>query len=149
MTRIFRTTVLALVIASGIPAAAHHSNAMYFTTNAVTLQGEVQRVEWVNPHVLVYLQSKNDKGESETWILHGHSLNNALREMGSMKGRLVPGVSITARVWLQRNPLYVDDTQTVWLAKHDDARQSERIVGAGEIRFSNGDVMILGGGPKF
>src|SRR5262245_19406159 len=149
MTRAFVITVLAVVIAAATTATAHHSNALYFTENAVTLQGEIQRVEWINPHILVYLQTKNDKGESETWILHGHSLNNALREIGPMKERLVHGVSITARVWLPRNPLYVNDAQTVLLTRHDDARKSERIVGAGQIRFSNGDVATLGGGPKF
>src|SRR5262245_41291248 len=95
--------VLAAVIATAVPATAHHSNALYFTTNAVTLQGEVLRVEWINPHCLLYLQTKNDKGESETWILNGASLSNALRQAGSMKERLVPGVSIAARVWLPRN----------------------------------------------
>jgi len=69
--------------------------------------------------------------------------------MGAMKERLVPGVSITARVWLPRNPLYVNDAQTVLLTRHDDARESDRIVGAGQIRFSNGDLMTLGGGPTF
>jgi Family of unknown function (DUF6152) len=149
MTRTFGITVMAVVIASGIPATAHHSNALYFTTNAVTLEGEVVRVEWINPHVLLFLQSKDDKGQAETWILHGSSLSNALRQAGSMKERLIPGVSIAARVWLPRNPLYMNDTQTVLLTRPDDPRKSPRIVGAGQIRFANGDVMTFGGGPKF
>jgi len=52
-------------------------------------------------------------------------------------------------VWPPRNPLFVDDKQAVLLARPDDPRKSPRIVGAGEIRFSNGDVVFLGGGPKF
>jgi hypothetical protein len=149
MTRALGITVLAAVIASGMAANAHHSNALYFTTNAITLQGEVLRVEWINPHVLLFLQSKSENGESETWILHGRSLGNALREIGSMKERLTPGTPISARVWLPRNPLYVDGTQTVLVTRPDDARKSSRIVGAGEIRFSNGDVVAFGGGPRF
>ena len=149
MTRAFWATVLAAVIASGIPAAAHHSNALYFTTEAITLQGEIQRVEWINPHVLLFLQSKSEQGEPETWILHGSSLGNALRRVGSMKERLTPGAVISARVWLPRNPLYVNDAQTVLLTRPDDARKSSRFVGAGEIRFSNGDVVAFGGGPTF
>jgi hypothetical protein len=118
-------------------------------SRAITLEGEVLRVEWINPHVLLFLQSKNEKGESETWILHGSSLNNALRQAGSMKERLKPGTSISARVFPPRNPLYLNDVQTVLLTRPDDARQSSRIVGAGDIRFSNGDVVAFGGGPKF
>ena len=150
MTRAFAMTVLAVVIASGIPATAHHSNPLYFDmSKAITLEGEILRMEWINPHVLLFLQSKNDKGQSETWILHGSYLRNALRQLGAMKERLQPGTAIAARVWPSRNPLYVDDVQAVLLTRPDDARRVPRIVGAGEVRFSNGDVVAFGGGPKF
>jgi hypothetical protein len=139
----------AVVIASGIPATAHHSNPLYFdVAKAITLQGDVLRVMWINPHVLLFLQSKNEKGELETWILQGASLNNATRQVG-MKERLQPGISISARVWPPRNPLFLNDAQTVLLTRPDDARHSSRIVGGGQIRFSNGDVLAFGGGPTF
>jgi|GEM_PF-1492538 len=142
--------VLAVVLAWGISAAGHHSQALYFdTTKAITLEGEILRVEWVNPHVLLFLQSKNEKGQSETWILHGSSLGNALQKVGSMKDRLQPGVSISARVHPPRNPLYLNDAQTVLLTRPDDARKSSRILAGGEIRLPNGDVLTFGGGPKF
>jgi len=150
MRRAFGMAVLAVLIASGIPATAHHSNPLYFDmSKAITVEGEVLRVEWINPHVLLFLQSKNDKGQPETWILHGRSLGNALRQMGSMKERLKPGTAISARGWPPRNPLFLDDVQAVLLTRPDDARKVPRIVGAGEIRFSNGDVVAFGGGPKF
>jgi hypothetical protein len=66
-----------------------------------------------------------------------------------MKERLQPGTAIAARVWPSRNPLYLNDTQTVLLTQPDDARKSPRVVGAGEVKCSNGDVVALGGGPKF
>lgn len=150
MTRRFRMTVMAVVIASGIPAIAHHSNSLYFdVSKAITVEGEILRVEWINPHVLLFLQSKNDKGQADTWILHGASLGNALRQVGSMKERLKPGTAISARVWPPRNALFVNDVQAVMLTRPDDARTSPRIVGAGEIRFANGDVVAIGGGPRF
>ena len=38
--------VLAVVVASGIPATAHHSNPLYFDlSKAITLEGTVLRVE--------------------------------------------------------------------------------------------------------
>jgi hypothetical protein len=139
-----------VAVASGIPATAHHSNPLYFDlSKAITLEGEVLRAEWINPHVLLFLQSKNEKGELETWILHGSSLGNALRQVGSMKDRLQPGTQISARVWPPRNPLFLNDVQTVLLTRPDDARKSSHIVGGGQIRFSNGDVVAFGGGPKF
>jgi hypothetical protein len=149
MRHAFGMAVLAVVIASGAPATAHHSNPLYFDmTRAITLQGEVLRVEWINPHILLFLQSKNENGEPETWILQGASLNNAMRQAG-MKERLQPGMSISARVWPSRNPLFMNDAQTILLTRPDDARKSSRIVGGGQIRLSGGDVLTFGGGPTF
>jgi hypothetical protein len=146
----FGAAVLAVVVASGIQAAAHHSNPLFFDmSKAITLEGTILRVEWINPHVLLFLQSKDEKGGLETWVLHGRSLNNALREVGAMKERLKPGTPIAARVFPPRIPLHLNDALTVWPAKPDDAAKSSRIAGAGEIRFSNGDVLAFGGGPTF
>ena len=71
-----------------------------------------------------------------------------MRQVG-LKERLQPGISISARVWPPRIPLFLNDAQTVLLTRPDDARQSSRIVGGGQIRFSNGDVLAFGGGPTF
>ena len=140
---------MAVVIASGVPAAAHHSNPFYFGMDKpMTLQGKVLDVRWVNPHILLFLQTTNDRGEPETWILQGTSLNNAMRQVG-LKERLKPGVSIAARVWPPRTPLFVNDAETVLPARPDDARRSFRIVGGGHVRFSNGDVLPFGGAPTF
>jgi hypothetical protein len=149
MRRAFGTAVLAIAVVSGIPARAHHSNPVYFDmAKAITLDGEVLGVKWINPHILLFLQSRNEKGGLETWILQGASLNNAMRQAG-LKERLQPGISIAARVWPPRNPLFLNDAQTVLLTRPDDARQSSRIVGGGQIKFSNGDVLAFGGGPTF
>jgi len=149
MRRRFGTTVLAVFVASGIQATAHHSNPLFFDmSKAITLEGTVVRVEWINPHVLLFLQSKNEKGDLETWILQGASLNNAMRQVG-LKERLLPGISISARVWPSRNPLFLNEAETVLLTGPDDARRSSRIVGGGQIRLSNGDVLAFGGGPVF
>jgi hypothetical protein len=43
----------------------------------------------------------------------------------------------------------MNDAQTVLLTRFDDPRKSASIVGAGQIRFANGDVMAFGNGPKF
>src|SRR5437870_4246664 len=98
--------VMTVVIVLGIPATGHHSQAFYFdTTKAITLEGEIVRVEWVNPHILLFIQSKNERGEPEAWIIEGASPNNAFRRVG-LKERLQPGISISARVHPPRNPLF-------------------------------------------
>ena len=141
--------VLAVVIAWGIPATAHHSQAFYFdTTKAITLEGEIVRVEWINPHILVFMQSKNEKGEMETWTIEGSSPNNALRRVG-LKEKLQPGTAVSIRAHPSRNPLYLNDALTVLVTRPDDSRKSSRIVDGGQIRFPNGDIETIGGGPAF
>ena len=141
--------VLAVAVISSTPATAHHSNPLYFDmTKAITLEGVIQRVEWINPHALMFLQSKNDKGELETWTIQGASPVNFNRKP-ELKERLKAGISVAVRVFPPRNALYVDDTQTVLLTRPDDPKTSSRIVGGGQVRLSNGDVLDFGGGPAF
>ena len=145
----FGITMLAVVIASGIPAMAHHSEALYFDmTKAITLEGLILRVQWINPHSLIFLQSKNEKGELETWTIQGAG-GVVVARKPELKERLKAGIWVAARVLPPRNALYLDDTQTVLLTRPDDPKTSSRIVGGGQIRFSNGDVLAFGGGPKF
>ena len=45
------------------PALAHHSlQSEYDINQSITLKGTVTKVDWVNPHVYVYLDVKDDKG---------------------------------------------------------------------------------------
>ena len=87
--------ILAVLIAWSIPANAHHSNALYFTTNAITLQGDVQRVEWVNPHSFIIVDLKAADGKADQWALEGPAPNQLTRrgyDMGSIK----PGDAVEA-----------------------------------------------------
>ena len=52
--------LLALIV---FPALAHHSfDAEYDSSKTMTITGFVTKVDWVNPHAFVYLDSKDDKG---------------------------------------------------------------------------------------
>ena len=49
---------------------AHHSvNGQFDTETRLTLTGTINRVDWVNPHVYVYLDVENDDGTVTTWGL--------------------------------------------------------------------------------
>jgi hypothetical protein len=141
--------VLTVAVVSSAPATAHHSNPLYFDmTKAITLEGLILRVEWINPHALMFLQSKNAKGEQETWTIQGTSPVNFARKP-ELKERLKAGLRVAVRVFPQRNALYLDDTQMVLPTRPDDPKTSSRIVGGGSVKLSNGDVLDFGGGPKF
>ena len=50
-------------------ALAHHGVAGYDMTKTVTLHGTVTKYDWSNPHVVLYLDAKNDAGEMQHWTI--------------------------------------------------------------------------------
>jgi len=49
------------------PLQAHHGEANYDTSKTVSVKGTVTMFEFVNPHVQISIDAKNDKGEIEKW----------------------------------------------------------------------------------
>jgi Family of unknown function (DUF6152) len=58
-----------VVLATSIPAYAHHGNAGYDLDKTVTLAGTVTGFDWVNPHCLVYVDVKENDGQVQHWTL--------------------------------------------------------------------------------
>ena len=53
---------IALVL-GGVPALAHHSfDAEYDAAKVANISGYVTKVDWLNPHAFVYIDSADDKG---------------------------------------------------------------------------------------
>ena len=53
---------------AGAPAWAHHSpSAIFDMTKKFTLTGTLTKVDWINPHIVVFLDAKKDDGSVETW----------------------------------------------------------------------------------
>jgi hypothetical protein len=51
----------ALFVSASLPLVAHHSFAAEFdAAKAVTLQGTVTKLDWMNPHIWIYLDTKDD-----------------------------------------------------------------------------------------
>ena len=50
------------------PLSAHHGEANYDTEKMVSVKGTVTDFQFVNPHVIISLDVKNDKGEIEKWV---------------------------------------------------------------------------------
>jgi Family of unknown function (DUF6152) len=53
-----------------LPLLAHHSfSAEFDSGKTVNLKGTVSKVDWVNPHIFVYVDVKDDGGKTTTWML--------------------------------------------------------------------------------
>ena len=83
----------AVVLGSALtmtPTFAHHSTAMYDMNNPVTVSGVVKRFEWTNPHAFIFLEAKDQKGNTVEWEVEMMSLNH-LRNFGWTRNTVKPG----------------------------------------------------------
>jgi Family of unknown function (DUF6152) len=87
------TAVIVLAMVS-VPVSAHHGTAAFDTTKMVKVKGAVTDFQFVNPHVQVYFECKNEKGEAQQWQGELTAPNKLIRA-GWDKHTLKPGDSIT------------------------------------------------------
>jgi hypothetical protein len=87
--------VVAGLMVSVVPTLAHHSfSAEFDSTKPVTLKGAVTKVEWLNPHIWLYLDVKDDSGKVAHWQCEGGAPNSLTRS-GWTKNALKEGDAIT------------------------------------------------------
>ena len=66
--------VTALLLFSGL-VYAHHGTSAYDTTKLTTVKGTVTDFQFNNPHVIISVESKDDKGKVELWISEANTPN--------------------------------------------------------------------------
>jgi hypothetical protein len=76
------------------PVFAHHGTAEYDNTRSISVQGTVTEMRYVNPHVLILFNVKDDKGQTVEWTAESQS-PNLLSRRGWNRSTLKPGDQIT------------------------------------------------------
>ena len=93
---VFPVVVLAGLLTGAGPACAHHSFSAHYDIDAeVTLEGVVTDYQFINPHVLVFLDVTNAAGEVEQWIAESNSPSLFRRRGGLRSDSLKVGDAIT------------------------------------------------------
>jgi hypothetical protein len=100
--RLFLSSVIVGLLATAVPAFAHHGRATYDETKSATIMGTVSAFQFSNPHAQLVLDVKGDKGKIETWVGEGTSPNMLVRE-GWDRKTIKPGDQITATGHPARN----------------------------------------------
>jgi hypothetical protein len=80
------------------PVSAHHGwGAKYDMKKQLALKGTVSRVDWRNPHVMVYLDVKDADGKVITWSVENDGIGQ-MAQAGHSPDTLKVAQEITAIV---------------------------------------------------
>ena len=105
----------AIVLTATSTTSAHHSVAGQFDmSKPMTLKGVISKIDWINPHIYVHLDVKDENGTVTTWALS--TLPTAMmRRAGltkeAMQGK--PGEIVTVNVVPARD----GTKQLAWMSK--------------------------------
>lgn len=114
----FRSTFLAILLGLILPRTptyAHHSvGAEFDLGKRITLQGRVTKIEWMNPHVYVYVDV-NANGKTDNWACETAGPNTLARQ-GWSRMSLKIGDRVTVVGFRARDGAYVASAREVVLA---------------------------------
>lgn len=100
----------------GSQALAHHSfTAEYDRNQPVTLHGTITRVEWTNPHAMLYMEVPETGGRIATWEFELGS-PNGLMKTGWTRYTIKRGDQITVRGFRARDGSNLVNASAVILA---------------------------------
>ena len=99
-TRLFISTTGSLLIFANL-ACAHHGSSTFDPNKPVTLTGTISKVDWMNPHCIVYFDVKESSGKTATWAVQTNPPNVMTRD-GLTREALTPGTAIIAMGLLPR-----------------------------------------------
>jgi hypothetical protein len=97
MARTIRLAAVLLLLGGGLPAAAHHSFAIFDHSRTYTLKGTVRSFQWTNPHGYIDLDVAEGPSGIDRYTLELTSIN-MLRRAGWKSSDVHAGDEVTAIV---------------------------------------------------
>ena len=109
-----------------IPLLAHHSSANYDTSKPVVLKGAtVTKWFWANPHCVVQVDVKDDKGNVQHWAAEASS-PSTLQLKGWSQASMQPGDVITIYLYQSKDGRPVGRLNRIVLADGTELRDGQQ-----------------------
>jgi hypothetical protein len=121
-----------LVLLCAWPVLAHHAfSAEFEKTKPVTLKGVMTKLEWMNPHIWVYLDVTDEKGVVKKWQCEGGPPNSLTRK-GWRRDALKVGDELTINGYLAKDgsntcsaaTVVLPDGKAVFASSYEENEQS-------------------------
>jgi hypothetical protein len=104
-----------LLFLATAPLFAHHSfDAEYDRNKPIEFSGTITKVDWMNPHTYVYVETKDEKGKALTYAVEGGP-PNALYRQGWRKENVQIGAPVNVKGYLAKKAgaLFVNGSITM------------------------------------
>jgi hypothetical protein len=123
-----------LLLAAALPLLAHHSFAAEYDGNAkLTLKGTIAKIDWMNPHIWIYIDAKDEAGKVTRWQCEGGPPNSLTRN-GWTKDAVKIGDEVTIEGFRAKDgtntcnsrSLKMPDGRTVFAGTADDGAPGKK-----------------------
>ena len=102
--RLALLTILLILVAPAKTVSAHHSFTAEFDGNReVSFKGTLTKVDWINPHVYLYFDVKDDTGKITTWSIETLP-TGLLHRMGVTREIFVEGQTLQVEAYAAKDP---------------------------------------------
>lgn len=80
-------------------ADAHHSYVMFDGSRTLTVRGTVAKLEWVNPHIVLWLYVPQPSGSGHDLYAFESGSTNVLARRGWSRDTFKPGDKVSIEYW--------------------------------------------------
>lgn len=103
MRRSYVTVASIGLLLAPVAVYAHHAfSAEFDADKPVQLRGTVTKVEWLNPHIWIYMQTKEPDGKVVEWAIEGGA-PNAMFRRGWNTQSIRAGTEVTVNGYRAKN----------------------------------------------